>query len=203
MKRWQCRILFIFRWVQCIFECILNLYLCFFTLCIHTHISNCYSRSVTVFVLPHPLDPSTIWSYPSSSSPVPQAGTAACCSSSQKQAEVLLFSWLVRHCLESTVFNHPTPPRRAAWLWVVLLCSLHCGRDESDRIKGIRAKDQIMSAFGFKSFLVVMFGDARYSWLRGTDWDSCQHSPSCLWIRHRCPQLADEKWLRLFVPEPE
>lgn len=70
---------------------------------------------MTSVVLSHWLDHSTIWSYPSSSSPVLQADTVACCSSSQKQVEVLLFSWPVRHCLDFAIYR-PLPPFHAGWL---------------------------------------------------------------------------------------
>lgn len=56
----------------------------------------------TIFSSPMP-DLTTTWTSPSSSSPQLQADTLACCSFSQKQVEVLLSSWLVMRCLDSTV----------------------------------------------------------------------------------------------------
>lgn len=79
-------------------------------------ISNWYDcLSVDCCSPPHALDHSTISSYLSNSSRALQADTLACCSSSQKQVEVLLFSWPVRHCLEYTIY-HPIPPPIAGWL---------------------------------------------------------------------------------------
>lgn len=47
-------------------------------------------------------DLTTTWTSPSSSSQWLQADTPVCCSSSQRQVEVLLSSWLVTRCLDST-----------------------------------------------------------------------------------------------------
>lgn len=78
-----------------------------------------------LIVLYPPSDHSTIWSSLSSSSPALQADTEVYCSSSQKQVEILLSSWLVRQCPELSSF-HPTPAASHCWLtvvgWRLLLC---------------------------------------------------------------------------------
>lgn len=73
------------------------------------------SCPLTVSLPPYPIDHSTIWNYPSSSSQPQQAHTLACCSSNQKQVEVSLFSWPVRPCLELSI-HHPTTALPAGWL---------------------------------------------------------------------------------------
>lgn len=133
------------------------------------------------------LDLITIWSYPSSSNQLLQADTPACCSSSQKQVEVLLFSWPVRHCLDSTV-RRPVPPLRTGWLALGgcrSLCHSCWHRGEAANCQGSNKASVDLNT---PSQCVW-----KYNWRQVQD--CCQHSLVCLWIGHRCPSA--EMWLCL------
>lgn len=116
---------------------------------------------LTLVLLSHPIDLSTIWSSPSSSSPAQQAGTAACCSFSQKQVEILSSSWPVRLCRELATYC-PVAPSHAGWLWVGSFFTW-TNREEKAR--------QWRAPYWNPSFCCVWVA----GWWAGDQWDGCQH----------------------------
>lgn len=121
-------------------------------------------------------DLTTTWTSPSSSSRRLQADTLASCSSSQKRVEVLLSSWLVMRCLDSTVpFCWP------CWHWAD-------APDQGGRGGNLANRQRSNKRWTSK---LPPTAENNRRWVHG-----CFHEGTvCPWAGHRC--LSADLWLCL------